>query len=314
MSGMATYTPGMEISGGSLGHGLPIAVGLALGPAVPRLGVAGLQLPLRRRAQRGLDLGGRDGCGPPPARQPDRAGRHQRPAGRRPDRRRAVDRADPRQVGRLRLARPARRRQRRRRRGRRPRRRRRRRRRARDSRRSSSATPRSAAACRCWRTGRRRTSCASTSTNGRSAASSWLSAHRKDRTDDHHHPGRRREAEDLGDDRLLRRPRPEDHPGPVRARPGQGRSGRRPDRRTVRRPGQVHRHAHLRPGVPGAVLPARHGRAAAARRRGRLRRGRAHPVRVHLLGVRDPPGVRLPLPRRRRTGPQRQRRRRTARV
>ena len=31
MSGMATYTPGMEMSGGSLGHGLPIAVGIALG-------------------------------------------------------------------------------------------------------------------------------------------------------------------------------------------------------------------------------------------------------------------------------------------
>jgi transketolase len=31
MSGMATYTPGMEISGGSLGLGLPIAVGMALG-------------------------------------------------------------------------------------------------------------------------------------------------------------------------------------------------------------------------------------------------------------------------------------------
>jgi len=30
MSGMATYTPGMEISGGSLGQGLPIAVGMAL--------------------------------------------------------------------------------------------------------------------------------------------------------------------------------------------------------------------------------------------------------------------------------------------
>ena len=30
MSGMATYTPGMEISGGSLGQGLPIAVGVAL--------------------------------------------------------------------------------------------------------------------------------------------------------------------------------------------------------------------------------------------------------------------------------------------
>src|SRR6476620_2352249 len=31
MSGMATYTPGMEMSGGSLGQGLIIAVGMALG-------------------------------------------------------------------------------------------------------------------------------------------------------------------------------------------------------------------------------------------------------------------------------------------
>jgi transketolase len=31
MSGMASYTPGMEISGGSLGQGMPIAVGTALG-------------------------------------------------------------------------------------------------------------------------------------------------------------------------------------------------------------------------------------------------------------------------------------------
>jgi transketolase len=31
MSGMASYTPGMEISGGSLGHGLGIAVGFCLG-------------------------------------------------------------------------------------------------------------------------------------------------------------------------------------------------------------------------------------------------------------------------------------------
>jgi transketolase len=31
MSGMASYTPGMEISGGSLGHGLAVAVGMALG-------------------------------------------------------------------------------------------------------------------------------------------------------------------------------------------------------------------------------------------------------------------------------------------
>ncbi|MCR2799695.1 transketolase [Microbacterium sp. zg-Y818] len=31
MSGMASYTPGMEISGGSLGHGLTVAVGMTLG-------------------------------------------------------------------------------------------------------------------------------------------------------------------------------------------------------------------------------------------------------------------------------------------
>lgn len=31
MSGMAGYTPGMEVSGGSLGQGLPIAIGVALG-------------------------------------------------------------------------------------------------------------------------------------------------------------------------------------------------------------------------------------------------------------------------------------------
>src|SRR5690606_26157530 len=31
MSGMASYTPGMEISGGSLGQGLAIGVGMALG-------------------------------------------------------------------------------------------------------------------------------------------------------------------------------------------------------------------------------------------------------------------------------------------
>ena len=31
MSAMASYTPGVEISGGSLGHGLPVATGMALG-------------------------------------------------------------------------------------------------------------------------------------------------------------------------------------------------------------------------------------------------------------------------------------------
>lgn len=45
MSGMSTYTPGMEISGGSLGHGLSIAVGIALG--------------LRHRADAGEGAGAR---------------------------------------------------------------------------------------------------------------------------------------------------------------------------------------------------------------------------------------------------------------
>ena len=48
MSGMASYTPGMEISGGSLGHGLTVAVGMALGLRLAGFGVQGLQLPLRR--------------------------------------------------------------------------------------------------------------------------------------------------------------------------------------------------------------------------------------------------------------------------
>ena len=38
MSGMATYTPGMEMSGGSLGQGLAIAVGVALGLRHQKIG------------------------------------------------------------------------------------------------------------------------------------------------------------------------------------------------------------------------------------------------------------------------------------
>ena len=59
MSGMASYTPGMEITGGSLAHGLGIAVGMALG--LKRKGSSSrfdLQPAVRRRARRGLDLGG----------------------------------------------------------------------------------------------------------------------------------------------------------------------------------------------------------------------------------------------------------------
>ena len=60
MSGMAAYTPGMEITGGSLGQGLGIAVGMALGLKRKGSDSARLQPVLRRRARRRLGLGGRD--------------------------------------------------------------------------------------------------------------------------------------------------------------------------------------------------------------------------------------------------------------
>ncbi len=82
MSGMAAYTPGMEITGGSLGHGLasPSAWPGAEAQGVGRLR---LQPDVRRRAGRGLDLGGGDVGRPLQARQPDLPRRRQQPAGRR---------------------------------------------------------------------------------------------------------------------------------------------------------------------------------------------------------------------------------------
>ena len=109
MSGMATYTPGMEISGGSLGQGLAIGVGMALGLKQKKQPGLRLQLDVRRRARRGLHLGGGDGRRAPRPRQPDLPGRHQQPAGRRPVGQGARLRAAGRQVGRVRLARAARR-------------------------------------------------------------------------------------------------------------------------------------------------------------------------------------------------------------
>ena len=96
----------------------------------------------------------------------------------------------------------------------------------------------------------------------------------KRRHDEHRH---HTEAEDLGHDRLLRGPGPEDHVRAVRACPGQGRAGERQDRGTDRGPGQVHGHAHFRPGLPGTLLPDGHGRAAALRRRRRPGRDRPGP-------------------------------------
>ena len=57
-------------------------------PGQPR---ARLQPALRRRARRRIDLGGRPGLRAPPPRQRHRHRRRQRPAGRRPDGRRAQD-------------------------------------------------------------------------------------------------------------------------------------------------------------------------------------------------------------------------------
>ena len=59
MSGMAAYTPGMEITGGSLGLGLGIAVGMALGLKRKKSDALRLQPVLRRRARRGLRPGRR---------------------------------------------------------------------------------------------------------------------------------------------------------------------------------------------------------------------------------------------------------------
>ena len=61
MSGMASYTPGMEISGGSLGLGLAHrASACALGLKRKKSDAFVYMPVLRRRARRGLDLGGGD--------------------------------------------------------------------------------------------------------------------------------------------------------------------------------------------------------------------------------------------------------------
>ena len=112
MSGMATYTPGhgdlRRLARPGPGDRRRHRAG-AEAQEEPRLR---LQLDVGRRTRRRLDLGGGDGRRAPPARQPDLPGRHQQPAGRRSVGQGHGLRAAGRQVGRLRLARPARERQR----------------------------------------------------------------------------------------------------------------------------------------------------------------------------------------------------------
>ena len=112
MSGMAAYTPGMEITGGSLGQGLPIAIGIALG--LKRKGSKSFvyNLVLGWRTRRGLDLGGGDVGRQLQARQSHRHRRRQQHAGRRAFDRRAQFRASGPEVRGVRLVRAAGRRQR----------------------------------------------------------------------------------------------------------------------------------------------------------------------------------------------------------
>ena len=167
MSGMASYTPGMEISGGSLGHGLTVAVGMALGlrhqgspsRVINFLSDGELDEGSTWEAAMGashhrlgnltamVDINALQADGPtagvlriePVTDKWAACGWF-------------VQRVDGNDVDALLSAFDAVAEQ------------------AdadRHDRQSSCATPRSAAACRCWRTGRRRTSCASTPTNGR---------------------------------------------------------------------------------------------------------------------------------------------------
>ncbi len=108
MSGMASYTPGMEISGGSLGHGLTVAVGMALGLRHQGSAARVINFLSDGELDEGSTWEAAMGASPSPAGQPDRDGRHQRAAGRRPHRRRPAHRTGRRQVGGVRLARPTR--------------------------------------------------------------------------------------------------------------------------------------------------------------------------------------------------------------
>jgi transketolase len=85
MSGMSTYTPGMEISGGSLGHGLTIAVGMALGLRYQGSSARVFNFLSDGELDEGSTWEAAMGAHHHQLGQPDRHGGHQRPAGRRQD-------------------------------------------------------------------------------------------------------------------------------------------------------------------------------------------------------------------------------------
>ena len=75
--------PGIDFSTGSLGHGLSIARRRRARRAAAGLRAARVRAAQRRRVQRGLGVGGGDVRRAPPAREPRRDRRRQRPAGAR---------------------------------------------------------------------------------------------------------------------------------------------------------------------------------------------------------------------------------------
>ena len=95
--------PGVEVSTGSLGQGLSIAVGMALAGKLDGQESQDLLHHGRRRTAGRPGLGSRHGGRAPPARQPDRHRRLQPPADRWPGRGRDECRAAGRKVPQLRL-------------------------------------------------------------------------------------------------------------------------------------------------------------------------------------------------------------------
>ena len=99
MSGMSTYTPGMEISGGSLGHGLGLAVGMALGLRFQGNPARVINMMSDGELDEGSTWEAAMAAVPPRPGEPAVRGRHERAAGRRPHRRGAAHRTRRRQMG-----------------------------------------------------------------------------------------------------------------------------------------------------------------------------------------------------------------------
>jgi hypothetical protein len=105
MSGMATYTPGMEMSGGLARSRADHRSRHGAGSAPEEESGVRLQLHVGWRARRRVDLGSRAFSEPLRSFKPDLLGRHQQPAGGRPVDQGARLRAARRQVGVIRMAR-----------------------------------------------------------------------------------------------------------------------------------------------------------------------------------------------------------------